>query len=279
MNLIISKYIGFCCGVSLAVDEILKNVDTEIKILEKIAHNEILIKMLKTRKNIKFIRDVNEATQGDTVVIRTHGIKEQDFKKLIENKINIIDKTCPNVKLIHLLAQKFNIENKQFVLLGDKNHPEVISIVSRCKNTIVVDSINSAKNLISSVEFKKIYVASQTTFDIQKYCEICEFLKKKIKDIKFYRTICKDALNRQKELIKIASKVDLIIIVGSKISSNSTKLFEIAKKSGKEAVMVNESKDLNFELLKNKDTVFISSGASVMKETVYKLIDEIRHLS
>ena len=118
-------------------------------------------------------------------------------------------------------------------------------------------------------------MASQTTFDEVKFCEICDFIKKKFPNSKIYNTICNDSIKRREEIIKISGSVDIVLVIGSLKSSNSVRLFEVAKKIAKEALILENPKELDFEKFILKNKVFITSGASVLKETALEFIDKI----
>lgn len=278
MEIILSKYYGPCFGVSSAFEEAI-NIKSNIKILGEIAHNQILINKLKNKKNIKIINNISEIKNNETVIIRTHGINIQDFNNLLSKNINIIDKTCHKVKIIQKIAENAEKKNKIFILIGNNNHPEVIGVASRCKNTFIINNEKSAENLFSSIKFgcNDVIVAAQTTFDNQEFEKICQIIKKNKNNfnIKIYNTICNDSLNRRQELELISNFCDLLIILGSKISSNSKNLFKTAQKFSKYSVFIENPENFNFDILKNKKRIFITSAASVLKETVLDFLNKI----
>ncbi len=275
MILILSKYLGPCYGVSNAFNSVM-SINSDAKVLGDIAHNSVLMEKIKTKKNITTIKDIHEISRGDTVITRTHGITLEELEIIKEKNCQILDQTCIKVKNVHKIAEKSNLQEKKFILIGNKKHPEVIGIVSRCKNAIVVDSIESAKILLSNVQLNQnVVVASQTTFDEVKFFKICEFIKKKFPNLRIYNTICNDSIKRREEIIKISSSVDIVLVIGSLKSSNSVRLFEVAKKMAKEALILENPKELDFEKFRLKNKVFITSGASVLKETALEFIDKI----
>ena len=273
MKILISKYIGPCFGVNSAITEVFSREDN-IKLLGEIAHNDEIINKISMMRNIKLVHNVSEVNFGDTLITRTHGITLDDFVELRKKNINIIDKTCPHVKFIHNIAEKCANNRGQLIIIGDKNHPEVIGIKSRCKNNIVINDIKDInfENLDSNIEN---VVVSQTTFNLEVYNEMCSYLKLILKNVKFYNTICLDSVNRKNELIKMSSIVDSIIVIGSKTSSNSTKLFNVAKKLKNNSIMINNDNEFDVNIFKNKEKIFITSGASVMKETVNNIINKL----
>ena len=278
MEIILSKYYGPCFGVSSAFEEAI-NLKKNIKILGEIAHNQILINKLKNKKNIRIINNISEVNKNETVIIRTHGIKIEDFNNLLSKNINIIDKTCPKVKLVQKIAENAEKENKFFVLVGDANHPEVIGVASRCKNTFIINNEISAKNLFSNIklECNNFIVAAQTTFDTQEFEKICQIIQNFNFNAKIYNTICNDSLNRRQELELISNFVDLLIVLGSNTSSNSKNLFKTAQNFSKYSVFVENPEEFNFSILENQERIFITSAASVLKETVLEFLNKINN--
>ncbi|MDR1240328.1 MAG: 4-hydroxy-3-methylbut-2-enyl diphosphate reductase [Oscillospiraceae bacterium] len=280
MTIKISKYIGFCFGVSRVVNSVFKNSDKKIKILGEIVHNEILINKLKKNKNITFIEDVKEVRFGDTVVTRAHGEKNNILKHLVDKGAFLVDMTCPKVAAIQNIVEKSSRKNV-FIIIGDKNHPEIISIVSRNDLSIIIDNLSSAKNFISDVKFKKknfisrYIVAAQTTYDLEKYKEVCDFLKDNLENVEFKNTICGDILKRREEILENAPKSDLVIVIGSEKSSNTRNLFIIAQKFCK-SILISNKKCFDFEILRSKSKIFLCSGASAMKETAEEFINSAK---
>lgn len=273
MKILISKYIGPCFGVNSAITEVFSRKDN-IKLLGEIAHNDEIINKISKMRNVKLVHNVSEVDDGDVLITRTHGITLDNFIELKKRNINIIDKTCPHVKFIHNIVEQCANNKSQLIIIGDKNHPEVIGIKSRCKNNIVISDIKDIKfeNFDSNV---KNVVVSQTTFNLEVYNKVCSYLKLILKNVKFYNTICLDSVNRKNELMKISNRVDLIIVIGSKTSSNSTKLFDVAKKLKNNSIMINNDNELDLNNFGNKEKIFITSGASVMKETVNNIINKL----
>lgn len=274
--MILSKYFGPCFGVSRAFETSMK-IDSDVKIFGDIAHNKILIDKLKSKRNIKIIKKISEVCNNDFVIIRTHGITVNDMIELEKKNCKITDLTCCNVRFVQKIAEKAEKEGKILILAGHIFHSEVIGISSRCKNTFVVDSIESTKNFISNIKFdhKPIIVASQTTFDHNKFADICDFLKSKFNNIEIYDTICNDSYKRRDELKKISCFVDYCIVIGDKNSSNSMRLFEFSKNFCKSSIIENP-KSLDVSILDGIKRLFITSGASVLKETVLELVNNIK---
>ena len=278
MDIILSKFFGPCYGVSTAFEKCMK-IDSNVKILGDIAHNKILINKLKSKKNIKIVKSVSEIDEHDSVVIRTHGITIEEMNDINKKKCKIIDQTCCNVRFVQKIAEDVENRKKTLILVGNKLHPEVIGISSRCNRTLIVDSLESTKNLVSRVNLNSecLVVASQTTFDHEKFFDICNFLKMKFNNIKIYNTICNDSFKRRKEIMDVSNFIDYCMVIGDKNSSNSTKLFEFSKKFCR-SYMIENPENLDVSILNGVDRIFITSGASVLKDTVFELVNNIKKI-
>lgn len=274
MKIILSKYIGPCFGVSSAIDRVFSE-KKNIKIFGDIAHNEYIIKRISDMKNVKIVYNVDDIVDGDSVIIRTHGISAGDMSILKRKNIEIIDKTCPNVKLIHRISEECQNKKKRLIIVGNKNHPEVIGIKSRCKNITVINEINDVKDTQINKE-DEIVVVAQTTYNLEKYKNMCDFLSSRYKNVKVYSTICNDSLNRRREIVDNLNLVDMILVIGSKKSSNSTKLLEFAKSLKQETLMISNILDIKSNMFMNIESIFVTSGSSVMRETVNEVIETIK---
>lgn len=273
----VSKYCGFCFGVSLAVKSAYdESKDDKLYMYGEVVHNPIVIKNL-TEKNVSIIHNTEEVSKilSPKVLIRAHGVSESTIKSLEKYSAKIIDKTCPKVKRVHNIVSKSHKENKKIIIVGNPSHPEIIGINGWCNClATIIKNIDHAKEIISSLNPSDTFcMVSQTTFNYEKYLEIYKFLIKYLKNIEFYNTICNDTSNRQKEIINLSKKVDMVIIVGGKNSSNSTKLFEIAKENCKYAQHIETKNDLDFSKLDLISTFAICSGASTPIESIKMVID------
>ena len=205
MQIILSKYAGFCYGADLAYkipERLVKEGKYPIYMLGEIVHNKGVVNKLE-RAGVKTIENLNEITDKNGILlIRAHGTTQEILDKAKKRGLKIADATCPNVKKAHQLA-KFLLKNKyKVVLLGDKGHDEVLSIASSVGNDlIIIESEGEAEKL---PDFPKIGFLSQTTQSQKKFKKIAEILKKKTKDIKIFNTICQDASDRQKEVKNLA---------------------------------------------------------------------------
>ncbi|BED92150.1 MAG: bifunctional 4-hydroxy-3-methylbut-2-enyl diphosphate reductase/30S ribosomal protein S1 [Candidatus Improbicoccus pseudotrichonymphae] len=277
MILKLSKYAGFCFGVDLAVKAALEHKN--LYLLGEIAHNEILMRKLRS-KNIKIvenIHDIDKNVKNANILIRTHGVGKNITDEIKSRNFNIVDKTCPNVRIIHSIVRNISSETK-LIIIGEATHAEVVGIknqVENKKNVTIISSLDDLKNQIQNINFNNNFtVVAQTTFDDLEFEKITDILKEKIVNICIHKTICRDSLNRRNELLNEISDSDFVIVVGSQKSSNSRALYNISRKI-KDTIFIENHEGLNFEIIKNKNKIFITSGASVMPATILEIVNYI----
>ena len=284
MELIVGKTAGFCYGVKRAVDGAKKELKQNEKLcgLGEIVHNQDVIKELENL-GMQFIENIKEAN-GKTI-IRAHGIPKQIYEEAKQNQIELIDYTCPKVLKIHEIAEEYASKGYYIFLLGSKKHPENIGTYSYCgKNKCMIekeDDTFKALEMLEKSNIKKLLVISQTTFSLEKFYIIEEIIKNELpRDIELVikNTICQATEIRQKETKEMANKVDAMIIIGGKNSSNTKKLYDIAKQNCKIAIAIENVKDLHMEELKNSEKVGIMAGASTPKESIEKVMEKLKRV-
>lgn len=282
MNIIVGKTAGFCYGVERAVEGATKeigNTTEKIYCLGEIVHNKQVVKKLE-ELGIKCVETLEEV-EG-TVLIRAHGIPKEVYDLAKKMNVKIQDYTCPNVLKVHKIAEKFSQEDYFIFLLGAKSHPENIGTLSHCGEDYYIfekeEDIPKAMEAFEKSKKKKLLILSQTTFSLERFHKIEEILQKKIdKDIIFVvkNTICRTTELRQKETEELSKKVDTMIIIGGKNSSNTKKLYEIANKNCSHAVLVETAQELKtIEVIGEK--IGIMAGASTPKESIEEVIEFLK---
>ncbi len=279
MEVILGKTSGFCFGVKTAIDGTQKElkINNNVYCLGEIVHNEEVIKDLE-KKGLIIIENIKDAK--DKVIIRAHGIPKEIYEIAKIKNIKLLDFTCPFVAKIHETALEFSNNNYFIFLLGNKDHPETIGTISFCgDNSYLIETLDDIENAIKALEnsgVKNLLIISQTTFSLSLFENIVDKIKSQIsKDINLVvrNTICNTTSTRQKETEELSKKVDLMIVIGGKHSSNTKKLYEIAKKNCKNALLIQTKNDLNYEYIRNFNKIGIIAGAS----TPQSVIDDILH--
>lgn len=282
MELIVGKTAGFCYGVKRAVDgakEELKQNET-VYGLGEIVHNQEVIKELEDL-GMQFVENVEEA-KGKTI-IRAHGIPKQIYEEAKEKEIELIDYTCPKVLKIHEIAEEYANKGYYIFLLGNKKHPEIIGTLSFCgENTFVIEKEDDTIKAIEALgksEVKKLLVISQTTYSLEKFYIIEEIIKNEIPktiEVVIKNTICQATEIRQKETEEMAKNVDSMIVIGGKNSSNTKKLYEIAKQYCKTVLLIENEIELAVDKIRSTDKIGIMAGASTPKESIDKVIEKLK---
>lgn len=290
MEIIIGKTAGFCFGVKNAVtkaEEALEQ-NEEIYCLGELVHNKQVTERL-TQKGMHFIDNITEA-KGKTV-IRSHGVEKKTYKQAENIKIDLIDLTCPKVLHIHNIAEEYAKKGFYIILTGDKNHPEMLGTASFCGEYYYIlekeEDIENAIDEFKKLKLSNILLISQTTYSLEKFKKIADILQKEIPNIEVINTICNATKMRQEETEQMAKDVDIMIIVGGKHSSNSNKLYEIAKKHCNNVLFVETADELNIkrEFIggknhENKPSVRIGimAGASTPEESIVKVVEKLKEM-
>lgn len=282
MEIIVGKTAGFCFGVKRAVEgseEVLKNTQEDVYCLGEIVHNRDVVEDLK-QKGLKFIDNIQES-KGKTI-IRAHGVPKEVYAYAKQNEIHLIDYTCPNVLKIHDIAYEYSQKGYYICLCGSKTHPENIGTLSYCgENVSVIENEDDTFEAIENFKrtgIKKLLLISQTTYSLEKFYIIREILENELpSDIEFVQnnTICKATELRQLETKKIAQEVDYMIIIGGKNSSNTRKLYDIAKKECENSVCVENKAELDFEEIRKFDKIGIMAGASTPRKSIDEVVEGI----
>ena len=273
---------GFCAGVTRAIDtvvEIIEKFGPPVYVKHEIVHNKHVIDDLKAKGAI-FIEDINDAPIDKPLVFSAHGVAKNILDTAKQKNKYVVDATCPLVTKVHVQAIKFYNLNYKIILIGHKNHPEVEGTLGQLPAgaIVLIENVDDIQNLKFENEDKLAYV-TQTTLSVDDTKEIIDALKKRFPHIKSSpkEDICYATTNRQNAIKEYAHECDSFIVVGSKNSSNSNRLVEVAKKSGCDlSVLLENASNLNIDNYKNHQTIGLSSGASVPDILVQDVISKFR---
>lgn len=285
MKIILGKNAGFCYGVKKAVEEsekLAKNND-RIYCLGELVHNKQVIDSL-IKKGLIFVESLEEIKKekNSKVIIRAHGVEKQIYERAEKEKITLIDNTCSNVLKIHKIVEDYAKKGYYILLTGLKDHPENIGTISYCgKYFCLIEDENDIQEAIKSIKNsrkKDILLISQTTYSISKFESITKTLQNKLKtgyNLIIKNTICQSTELRQKETEEISKKVDMMIIIGGKNSSNTRKLYEIANKNCKNTICVETKEEIVNNLFTNVNTIGVMAGASTPQKSIDEIIEII----
>lgn len=269
-EIVVAKNAGFCPGVKRAAEMLETELEkgSRVYCLGELIHNKTFNENLKKR-NVKFITpsDIDGLPDNGVVFIRTHGEQKVIYEKLHAKGIKYIDATCPYVSKIHNIVSKESENGGICVILGDKNHPEVKGVMSFAGGECEAfskgdDALEYIKRAIS--EGKEVFVVTQTTLNTSVWKEFEKNFKTLYTNGKIFDTICSVTDVRQKEALGLASEADMVAVVGSRGSSNTEKLFEIASEVCKNTIFIENAEDLapHLENIKNRKKIAIIAGAS-----------------
>lgn len=276
MEITVAKSAGFCFGVQRAVDSVYKELEEnsgKIYNFGPIIHNEQVVEDLNKKgiEVIDTVEQLKEIKEG-TVVIRSHGVAKEIYDILEQQKLKMVDATCPFVKKIHNIVLDESNNGKTIIIIGNDNHPEVEGIKGWVNGEVIVINKEEQIEKLSLPEQTKACIVSQTTFNHNKFKYLVEIIRKKGYDITVVNTICNATHVRQVEAQKISSKVDGMIVIGGKNSSNTQKLYDICRNECENTFYVQTVKDLNLHELKSLKSIGITAGASTPKN----IIEEVR---
>lgn len=276
MEITVAKSAGFCFGVQRAVDSVYKELEEnsgKIYTFGPIIHNEQVVENLNKKgiEVIDTVEQLKEIKEG-TVVIRSHGVAKEIYDVLEQQKLKMVDATCPFVKKIHNIVLDESNNGKTIIIIGNDNHPEVEGIKGWVNGEVIVINKEEQIEKLSLPEQTKACIVSQTTFNHNKFKYLVEIIRKKGYDITVVNTICNATHVRQVEAQKISSKVDGMIVIGGKNSSNTQKLYDICRNECENTFYVQTVKDLNLHELKSLKSIGITAGASTPKN----IIEEVR---
>ena len=275
---------GFCAGVKRAIEIVEKSLNKygkPVYVRHEIVHNKQVVEDLK-KKGAVFVEELSDIKDNTRpVIFSAHGVPKSVPKEAEQKNLSFVDATCPLVSKVHRESEQLYKRGYDIILIGHNNHPEVIGTMGQLpKGSIkLVETLNDATSLNIKEFAKPVAYITQTTLSVDDTAEIIETLKEKFPEIKqpVKEDICYATTNRQLAVKKIAPKCDIFFVIGSRNSSNSVRLVEVAKKAGcKNSMLIYFEKEIPMNDLKNSVTIGISSGASAPEELVQNLLNKVK---
>ena len=270
---------GFCAGVDRAIDIVNKALDiygAPVYVKHEVVHNKVVVNNLKEKGAI-FVEEINEIPDDSLVIFSAHGVSSEVEEATKSRNLNYFDATCPLVTKVHMEVKKHANDNRDIILIGHEGHPEVEGTMGRH-----VNSENSTIYLVQdeedarSIKIKNktnLSLVTQTTLSVDETISIIDILKRRFPNINVPKKddICYATQNRQDAVKQLALESDYIIVVGSKNSSNSNRLKELAEKCGCKSVLIDEFSDLSLEELSSYSNISITAGASAPETRVIEI--------
>lgn len=282
IKILLSAPRGFCAGVERAIEIVEKSIQkygSPIYVRHEIVHNKHVVDNLKNKGAI-FVEELEEIDdKSRPVIFSAHGVPKKIPEDAENYKMTYVDATCPLVSKVHREAENLNKAGYHIILIGHENHPEVIGTMGQLPK----GSIDLVQNEAEAMEYKtnhkeKLAYITQTTLSVDDTKEIIKILRDRYTNIKepAKEDICYATTNRQMAVKNIAKKCDMFFVIGSRNSSNSVRLVEVAKKSGcQNSQLFHSESEIPFDQIQNSNTIGISSGASAPEILVEDFINEL----
>ena len=284
LNILLSAPRGFCAGVERAIEIVEKSIQkygAPVYVRHEIVHNKFVVDDLK-KKGAVFVEELEEIKdKSRPVIFSAHGVPKKIPEDAKKYNMTYIDATCPLVSKVHREAENLNKAGYHLILIGHQNHPEVIGTMGQLPDGSIdlIQDENEAKSY-DIKDKKKIAFVTQTTLSIDDTKDIIKILKERFPNIKepLKEDICYATTNRQMAVKSIAKKCDMFFVIGSRNSSNSVRLVEVAKKSGcSNAQLIHSQSEIPYNLIEKSNTIGISSGASAPEILVNDFINKLRN--
>ncbi len=271
---------GYCAGVDRAVQTVeraLQQYGPPIYVRKEIVHNKHVVDELRATGAI-FVEQETEIPEGATAVFSAHGVAPSVRENAATRRLQTIDATCPLVTKVHVEAKKFAAQGYTIVLVGHDGHEEVEGTMGEAPEQIVLVESEQDVAQLAVPDPKRVAFITQTTLSVEETASIVAALKQRFPSIVGPKTddICYATTNRQAAVRKIADECDLVLVVGSRNSSNSQRLVEVARDCGTESHLIDNASEVREEWLTGKRVVGISSGASAPEHLVQELVQLFR---
>ena len=279
MKIYIAEHAGYCFGVKKAVDtaEMIIKGSKGMKTysLGPLIHNLQVVDKF-SKEGLEVIDKVEGLNEGK-IIVRAHGIPYSVEKEITDLNLELIDCRCPYVKSVHNKVEKYNNNGYKVIIIGDKDHPEVIGINGWCNNEGII--INNEDEAKAVSHYDKICIVSQTTNTFEKFEKLSNIVLDKGREVKIFNTICNATNKRQSACEELAKKVDAMIVIGGRHSSNTNKLVEISKKYCNNVYHIEISKDLPLQELMKFNTIGITAGASTPDWIIKEVVDTMDNIN
>jgi 4-hydroxy-3-methylbut-2-enyl diphosphate reductase len=279
MELWLANPRGYCAGVDRAIDIVELALDlygAPIYVRHEIVHNQHVVEALRVRGAV-FVEEIAEVPEGATVIFSAHGVSPEIRAQSAARRLRAIDATCPLVTKVHLEALRYAAQGNWLILVGHAGHPEVEGTLGEApERTTLVQTVADAER-VSVPDPERVAYLTQTTLSVDETREVLEALRRRFPAIRgpARDDICYATQNRQNAIKELAQRCDLVLVVGSPISSNSKRLAEVARSCGAEAYRIDSAKELDPRWLAGKRAVGVTSGASTPEHLVHDLLQAL----
>jgi len=282
MKVIKAEPRGVCAGVDRAVkivDEALDRFGPPIYVRHEIVHNQHIVENFRKR-GVIFVDELHEVPEGSTAIFSAHGVAPTVYKEAEERKLRAIDATCPLVAKVHQEVVRFANKGSHLILIGHEGHEEVVGTMGYAPQSITLVTNTVDAHMVNFPENRELFVVTQTTLSVDDTSEILDILKERFPDLQRPKSddICYATQNRQNAVKEISDQIEVLLIVGSKNSSNARRLVEVGRSKGVNAYLIDNESEIDPAWLKDTASVGISAGASTPEELVDRVLDRLKEL-
>lgn len=285
MQIILANPRGFCAGVDRAitiVERALELFGAPVYVRHEVVHNRYVVNRLKELGAI-FIEEINDVPDDSILIFSAHGVSKTVRDEAKRRQLRIFDATCPLVTKVHMEVARASYRGEEVILIGHAGHIEVDGTMGQYNNPeggiYLVESIKDVQHLQVKND-NHLCFTTQTTLSVDDTAEIIEALKNRFPNIRSPRKndICYATTNRQQAVKQLSSQADIVLVVGSKNSSNSSRLAELARRNSKNAYLIDYASDINLKWLENAQTIGVTAGASAPEILVKQVIEHLKSL-
>lgn len=284
MNIILAKPRGFCAGVTRAIETVEKAIakfGAPVYVRHEIVHNKFVVESLR-QKGAIFVDEVDQIPAGAITIFSAHGVSDKVEEDSLTRGLDVIDATCPLVSKVHREAKKYEEEGYEIILIGHRGHPEVEGTSGRVKKEVILVTDEQDARTVHVKNPDKISYVTQTTLSVDDTKKIVEVLEKRFPQMQqglATKDICYATQNRQDAVRELSKMVDILLVIGAKNSSNSSRLRDLGEECGLKSYLINGAQDISSDWFAAAKNIGLTAGASAPEVLVQEVIAKIKEIS
>lgn len=279
MKIILANPRGFCAGVNMAIDtveQVLKARGAPVYVYHEIVHNKHVVEGFEGR-GVAFVNSIDEVPEGGVVVYSAHGISPEVRRRAEERRLVEVDATCPLVTKVHMEVLRYARDGYTILFVGHRHHDEAVGTVGEAPDKVIIVESPEEVAAVNVPDETKVAFVTQTTLSVSDAMRTITAIRKRFPNIRFpvKDDICYATTNRQAAVTQLAEEADVVLVIGSKNSSNSKRLVERAHEAGKPAYLIDDESEIESQWLEGKNSVLVTAGASAPEHLVQNLINRL----